>query len=200
LFDVYDVSSNLSFASGMATYTGQNAAGSTANVVGQPVIVTFTASHGLLTGDTVSFTTGWTGAGSGVLLNGVTSRVTYSSATSVTVDSVLATSTNKAVDGAAVKVAQEAYGTPTLVDADFEANGQTFSATTGQLYDSYDIVSNPDVDTVFTARIWCNANLAASPSTATTNYSQFVADVAAYQTATAAGNVTIAKMLGIPAI
>ena len=200
LFDVYDVSSNLSFASGMATYTGQNAAGSVANVVGSPVKVTFTASHGLLTGDTVSFLASWTGAGSGALLNGVTSRVTYVSATEITVDSVLATGTANAVDGTAIRVAQEAYGTPSQVDADFEANGQTYTATTGQVYDSYDIISMPDSNTVFTARIWCNAFLAASPSTATTNYSQFVADVAAYQTTTPAGNVTIARMFGIPSI
>ena len=199
LFDVYDVSSNLSFASGMATYTGQNAAGSVACVSGSPVKVTFTASHGLLTGDTVSFLASWTGAGSGALLNGVTSRVTYVSATEITVDGVLATTTNKAVDGTAIKVAQEAYGTSTQVDANFEANGQSFAATSTDLYDSYDIVVEGDTD-VFTGRIWCNANLKATPSTATTNYSQFVADVAAFQTATAAGNVTLAKMLGIPAI
>ena len=199
LFDVYDVSGNLSFATGMATYTGQNSAGSVANVVGSPVKVTFTASHGLLTGDTVSFLASWTGAGSGALLNGVTSRVTYVSATEITVDGVLATGTAKAVDGTAIKVAQEAYGTSTQVDADFVANGQTFTATTTALYDSYDIVVEGDTD-VFTGRIWCNANLKASPSTATTNYSTFTTDLTGFTTATVVGGVTIAKLLGLPTV
>ena len=199
LFTVYNVSSNLSFATGMATFTGQNAAGSVANVSGSPVKVTFTASHGLLTGDTVSFLASWTGAGSGVLLNGVTSRVTYVSATEITVDGVLATGTAKAVDGTAIKVAQEAYGTSTQVDADFEANGQSFAATSTALYDSYDIVVEGDTD-VFTGRIWCNANLKAIPSTATTNYSTFTTDLTGFQTATVVGGVTIAKLFGIPAI
>jgi hypothetical protein len=200
LFDVFDVSGNLSFASGMATYTGQNAAGSVLNVVGSPVKVTFTASHGLLTGDTVSFLASWTGSGSGALLNGVTSRVTYVSATEITVDSVLATGTAKAVDGTAVKVAQAAYGTSTQVDADFASNGQSYTAAATGLYDSYDIVVEGDTN-VFTGRIWCNANLKASPSTPTANYSAFTGDIIGFTTATVVGStITIAKMFGLPTV
>jgi len=195
LFDIYDVSSNIVFASGMGDINTALQAGSISNAA--PRVVTAVA-HGLLTGQTIIFTD-VAGAGAATV-NGINWRITRTGADTFTLDGSTAGGAVTVASATGTKVAQEAYGTPTLVDADFEANGQTYSATTGQVYDSYDIVSSPDADTEFTARIWCNAFLAASPNTATTNYSQFVADVAAYQTATAAGNVTLAKMLGIPSV
>jgi len=194
LFDVYDVSGNLSFASGMAS---QNIdATGVANVNATPIKVKITG-HGYLTGQTVTFNNLDVTTNS-ALIEGKTLRVTYVDADTFTVPT-LASGTSVIKGGTATLVAQEAYGTAALVTADFSANAQSYTGTSGQLYDSYDIVSEGDTD-VFTGRIWCNANLAASPSTATTNYSQFVADIAAFQTATAAGNITIAKILGIPTL
>lgn len=195
LFTVYDVSSNITVASGMGNINTALQAGSISNAA--PRVVTAVA-HGLLTGQTIVFTD-VAGAGAATV-NNINWRITRTGADTFTLDGSTAGGAVTVASATGTKVAQEAYGTPTLVDADFAANGETYAATTGQMYDSYDIVSSPDDDTEFTARIWCNAFLAASPSTATTNYSQFVADVAAYQTATAAGNVTLAKMLGIPSL
>jgi hypothetical protein len=195
LFDVYDVSSNIVFASGMGDINTALQAGSISNAA--PRVVTAVA-HGLLTGQTITFTD-VAGAGAATV-NGIQWRITRTGADTFTLDASTAGGAVTELAATGTLVAQEAYGTPTQVDANFEANGQTYVATTGQVYDSYDIISMPDPSTVFTARIWCNAFLAASPNTATTNYSQFVADVAAYQTTTPAGNVTIAKMFGIPSI
>lgn len=170
---------NVTQASGMATFTGEDAAGSTANVIGNPVIVTFTAAHGLVSGSKVSFTTGWTGAGSGVLLNGVTSRVTYISTTSVSVDEVLATTTNKAIAGAAVKVAQEEYGQPTQVEAVIS----TGTVASTYQYDSATFVmENGNVN-----QLWIKANLIASPYTINTNLATMRTTLTNLQTAKASG-------------
>lgn len=195
LFTVYNVSSNLSFASTMANINTALQAGSITNAA--PRVVT-AAAHGLVTGQAIEFAL-VAGAGAATV-NGTQWRVTVLSASTFSLDGSTAGGAVTVASATGVLVAQEAYGSPSGVNADFSANAQSYSATTGQLYDSYDIVQEIAGETLFTARIWCNANLAASPSTATTNYSQFVADMVAFQTATPAGNVTIAKMLGIPSI
>jgi len=195
LFTVYNASSNISFASGMAS-KNVDATG-VANVNATPIKVKITG-HGYLTGQTVTFA-GLDVTTNSALIEGATLRVTRVDADTFTVPT-LASGTSVIKGGTTTIVAQEEYGTAALVNADFTANDQDYSATTTALYDSYDIVQQLAGETLFTARIWCNACLLASPSTATTNYSQFVADVAAFQTATAAGNITIAKMFGIPTI
>ncbi len=195
LFTVYNASSNISFTSGMASQSVD--ATGVANVNATPIKVKITG-HGYLTGQTVTLTELDVTTNS-ALIEGATLRVTYVDADTFTVPT-LASGTSVIKGGTTTLVAQEAYGTSTMVDADFTANDQSYSATSTALYDSYDIEQSLAGETLFTARIWCNANTAATPSTPTTNYSQFVADVTAFQTATAAGNVTIAKMFGIPTI
>jgi len=195
LFTVYNASSNLSFASTMANINTALQAGSITNAA--PRVVT-AVTHGLITGQTIEFAS-VAGAGAATV-NGIQWRVTRLTADTFSLDGSTAGGAVTVASATGVLVAQDAYGTSTLVDADFTANNQDYSATSTALYDSYDIEENIAGETVFTARIWCNACLLASPSTATTNYSQFVADIGAFQTATAAGNVTIAKMFGIPTI
>lgn len=194
LFDVYDVSGNLSFASGMANINTALQAGSISNAT--PRVVTAVA-HGLLTGETIIFgSVAGTGAAT---VNGIAWRVTRTGADTFTLDGSTNAGAVTVAAATGTLVAQEAYGTSTQVDADFAANGQTFTATATALYDSYDIVVEGDTD-VFTGRIWCNACLKASPSTATTNYSTFTADLTGFTTATVVGGVTIAKLLGLPTV
>ena len=195
LFTIYNVSSNIVVTNGMANINTALQAGSITNAA--PRVVT-AAAHGLVTGQAIEFAL-VAGAGAATV-NGTQWRVTVLSASTFSLDGSTAGGAVTVASATGVLVAQEAYGSPSGVNADFSANAQSYSATTGQLYDSYDIVQEIAGETLFTSRIWCNANLAASPSTATTNYSQFVADMVAFQTATPAGNVTIAKMLGIPSI
>lgn len=194
LFDVYDVSGNLSFASGMANINTALQAGSISNAT--PRVVTAVA-HGLLTGETIIF--GSVAGAGAATVNGIAWRVTRTGADTFTLDGSTNAGAVTVAAATGTLVAQEAYGTSTQVDADFAANGQTFTATTTALYDSYDIVVEGDTD-VFTGRIWCNANLKASPSTATTNYSTFTTDLTGFTTATVVGGVTIAKLLGLPTV
>jgi len=194
LFTVYDASSNITVANALADINTALQAGSISNAA--PRVVTAVA-HGLLTGQTIIF--GAVAGAGAATVNGIAWRITRTGADTFTLDGSTAGGAVTVASATGMLVAQAAYGDSTYVDADFAANGQTFAATSTAMYDSYDIVVEGDTD-VFTGRIWCNAFTKATPSTATTNYSQFVADVAAFQTATAAGNVTLAKMLGIPAI
>ena len=194
LFDVYDVSGNLSFASGMANINTALQAGSISNAT--PRVVTAVA-HGLLTGETIIF--GSVAGAGAATVNGIAWRVTRTGADTFTLDGSTNAGAVTVAAATGTLVAQEAYGTSTQVDADFAANGQTFTATTTALYDSYDIVVEGDTD-VFTGRIWCNACLKASPSTATTNYSTFTTDLTGFTTATVVGGVTIAKLLGLPTV
>jgi len=194
LFTVYNASSNITVADALANINTALQAGSISNAA--PRVVTAVA-HGLLTGQTILF--GSVAGAGAATVNGIAWRITRTGADTFTLDGSTAGGAVTVASATGMLVAQAAYGDSTSVDADFTANGQTFAATSTAMYDSYDIEVEGDTD-VFTGRIWANAFLKASPSTATTNYSQFVADVAALQTATAAGNVTIAKMFGIPAI
>jgi len=192
LFTIYDVSSNITVANGMANINTALQAGSISNA--SPRVLT-AAAHGLLTGQTLTIA-GVTGATD---VNGIWT-VTRTGANTVTLNGSTATGAATVTSATAVLTAQRAYGTADLVTADFAANAQSYAATTGQLYDSYDIISE-GVTAINTARIWCNANAAASPSTVTVNYSTFVADMVAFQTATQAStNVSIAKILGIPTV
>lgn len=195
LFTVYNASSNITVANGMGNINTALQAGSISNAT--PRVVTAVA-HGLVTGQTIEFAS-VAGAGAATV-NGIQWRITRTGADTFTLDGSTNAGAVTVASATGTLVAQEAYGTAALVNADFTANDQDYSATTTALYDSYDIEQDIEGDTLFTARIWCNACLLASPSTATTNYSQFVADLTAFQTATAAGNVTIAKMFGIPTI
>lgn len=194
LFDVYDVSGNLSFASGMADINTALQAGSISNAT--PRVVTAVA-HGLLTGQTIIF--GSVAGAGAATVNGIAWRVTRTGADTFTLDGSTNAGAVTVAAATGTLVAQEAYGTSTQVDADFAANGQTFTATATALYDSYDIVVEGDTD-VFTGRIWCNACLKASPNTATTNYSTFTTDLTGFTTATVVGGVTIAKLLGLPTV
>jgi hypothetical protein len=194
LFDVYDVSGNLSFASGMANINTALQAGSISNAT--PRVVTAVA-HGLLTGETIIFgSVAGTGAAT---VNGIAWRVTRTGADTFTLDGSTNAGAVTVLAATGTLVAQEAYGTSTQVDADFAANGQTFTATTTALYDSYDIVVEGDTD-VFTGRIWCNAVTKASPSTATANYSTFTTELTGFTAATVVGGVTISKLLGLPTV
>jgi hypothetical protein len=81
LFDVYDVSGNLSFASGMADINTALQAGSISNAT--PRVVTAVA-HGLLTGETIIFASvAGTGAAT---VNGIPWRVTRTGADTFTLD------------------------------------------------------------------------------------------------------------------
>jgi hypothetical protein len=195
LFDVFDVSGNLSFASGMASQSVD--ATGVANVDAAPIKVKI-VGHGYLTGQTVNFDNLDVTVNS-ALIEGRSLRVTRVDADTFTV-AVPASGTSVIKGGTTTLVAQEAYGTSTQVDADFASNGQSYTATATALYDSYDIVVEGETN-VFTGRIWCNAVTKASPSTATANYSAFSGDIIAFTGATTVGTtITIAKMLGLPTV
>ena len=195
LFDVYDVSGNLSFASGMANINTALQAGSISNAT--PRVVTAVA-HGLLTGETIIFgSVAGTGAAT---VNGIAWRVTRTGADTFTLDGSTNAGAVTVLAATGTLVAQAAYGTSTQVDADFASNGQSYTAAATGLYDSYDIVVEGETS-VFTGRIWCNACLKASPSTATSRYSTFSADVVAFTTATPAStNISIGRMFGLPTV
>jgi hypothetical protein len=162
----------------MATFTGDGTG--TANVVGTPVKVVFSASHGLSTGDTLVFGSTWATT-NGLLIANVQSRITYVSATTISVDSVLATATSAITTaGTATKVAQEGFGSVAFVNDYAATNGssQTATLTTNQyncavIRGTYPVSTNGSLQIadVFEATLWYPANLVASPYTAFTNTS-----------------------------
>ena len=194
LFDVFDVSGNLSFASGMASQSVDVTG--VANSTAAPIKVKI-VGHGYLTGQTVNFDNLDVTVNS-ALIEGLSLRVTRVDADTFTVP-VPASGTSVIKGGTTTLVAQEAYGTSTQVDADFASNGQTFTATSTALYDSYDIVVEGETN-VFTGRIWCNAVTKASPSTDTVYYDKFVVELNSFITASPAGGVTVAKLIGLPTV
>jgi len=170
----------------MATFTGDGTG--TANVIGTPVKVVFSASHGLKTGDTLVFGSTWATT-NGLLIANVKSRITYVSATTISVDSVLATATSAITTaGTATQVAQAGFGSIADVNADAVQNGSTATATQttyqyncAQIRGTYPVATNGSLQIadVFEATLWYPANLIASPFTAFT-------DTAALETALAA--------------
>lgn len=172
---MYEIS-GITVTYAMTTFTGDGTG--TANVVGTPVKVVFSAPHGLSTGNVLSFGSTWATT-NGLLIAGVTSRITYVSATTISVDSVLATATSAITTaGTATLVAQEGFGSIADVNADALANGSTQTATQ-TLYQyncavmrgTYPVSTNGSLQVadVFEATLWYPANLIASPFTAFTN-------------------------------
>lgn len=160
----------------MPTFTGDGTG--TANTIGSPVKVVFSAAHNLKTGDTLKFGSTWATT-NGLLIANVQSRITYVSATTISVDSVLATATSAITTaGTATKVAQEGFGSIAYVNAEASASGssQTATQTTYQyncakIRGTYPASTNGSLQIadVFEATLWYPANLIASPFTAFTN-------------------------------
>jgi len=167
-------------------------AGSISNAA--PRVVTAVA-HGLLTGDTVTFA-GVTGTGAADV-NG-TKRITKTGADTFTIDGTTATGTVAVTSATCTKVAQQSFGSPTQVEESLAAQGLDFTALATSWYDLIQIEAELENENQLSVLLWCASSLIASANTPTTNYSQFTADMSAFKTSTAAGNVTAAAMFGIP--
>lgn len=135
LFNVSGVNSNLTLRTGTndPMYLAPNATPGTALAGTTTVTVTTASAHGLATGSTV-YVSGWTGPAltyQGATASssaGIVCRITYTGASTFTLDGV--TSDGVANTGTLVilKVAQAGMGTPDAVNAALTADGQTASA------------------------------------------------------------------------
>lgn len=159
-----------------------------------PRVVTAVA-HGLNTGDTVTFAA-VAGAGNADV-NG-TKRITKTGADTFTIDGTTATGAVTVASATCVKVAQESFGTPTMVEEYMAANQIDFTALATSWYDAIDIEAELDGEVSLAVRLWCASCLIATANTPTTNYSRFTTDMTAFKTSTAADNVTAVAMFGIP--
>lgn len=160
-----------------------------------PRVVTAVA-HGLKTGDTVIFTLV---AGAGAAdVNGSNKRITYLTADTFSIDGTSNTGAVTVAAATCTKVAQASFGSPTMVEESMAANEIDFTALATSWYDAIDIEAQLEGEVSLFVRLWCASSLIASAYTPTTNYSQFTADMSAFKTSTAAGNVTAAAMFGIP--
>lgn len=191
LFTVRTVT-GVTYASAQTNINAALQAGAITNAT--PRVVTAVA-HGLKTGDTVTFAS-VAGAGNADV-NG-TKRITYLTVDTFSIDGTSNTGAVTVASATCVKVAQASFGSPTMVEASMAANEIDFTALSTSWYDAIDIEAQLEGEVSLFVRLWCASSLIASPYTATTNYSQFTADMSAFKTSTAAGNVTAAAMFGIP--
>lgn len=143
------------------------------------VTVTTTAGQNFRTGDivTISGMTGYSITQNGVAgLTRVTTRITYATATTFTLDGCVGTGTNTTAI-TITKVAVADFGSPTYVDNQAALAGSTQTATvTTTMYSvclikaAYqDNILNQGVQRVIEAEVWIPANLIASAYTANTN-------------------------------
>lgn len=163
---------NVTASANMGTLT---LAASDAQVVGESMKITFSAPHGLKTGQVIKFGTVGAGGANAALIANQAFRVTYSAPTKVTLEDVLATATTVVNTGTVTLVAQDDFGSVAFVNADAEANGfadEVATATTYQyalieITGKYPVNAIPESpERVVTTRVWCPENLIASTYTA----------------------------------
>lgn len=191
-FFTITANSNVTVADAMPTIA-PHATAATAIAGTTTVTVTTAAAHGLATGQTVAIAgvATMTLTQNGVSgLSAVTARITYASSTTFTLDGVTGTGTNSGTI-TITKVAQADRGN----GADLLAAGVS-GALAANNYAALVINYNKEIPNLINVArasanqqtIYVSANLAASPYTATTNYSTFVTalneKLAAYVTST----------------
>lgn len=193
LFNITNLSANLTATSQMGTLS-PNATPATALSGTTTVTVTVLAGQTYKTGETYTITgaTGFTftDAYGNSSTGSVTARIVYGAvANTFTLDGITGSGTNTGAI-TITKVAQAAFGTPAQVSAEIPG----FTASSTYAYDSM-VVTLKSGDAV---KYWLKASLLASPFTINTGTDYFYQAIAAFMSSTAAGNVTQAKVLGLP--